>query len=916
MARRLRRMLHMLRMRWMLAVCLAAPLLAQYPPETQWRKINTSHFEVIFPREIESDAERLANALETLYGPLSRSLGASLPRHTTVLVSNQDVTRVSGGFVSLFPRMAVMQSMPTQGFWGTNDWINTLTVQEGRHLVQIAKMNHGYGKIMYAVFGESGLAGVLGWSLPEWWIAGDSRAAESALLRGGVGQYASSEMATRALLMSGENYSFMKAMHGSFRDGVPSQEELGAFLVNHVDRTAGSDSWDKIMGRAAQNSWNPFAVSAAMKKETGRSAADNFRETMSQLGETWKADSAGIVFSRPIVLNAETRKAFTGYYQPVFQNDGSVLAQKIGLDTYPPEVVRLRPDGSEQRVLRLAPTVNASNRTSVVNGKMVWDEYVPDVRWLRGYSQIRIRDLASGHTRWLTHHTRFMNPVLSPDGRRVAVVEFLPDRKSSLVILDAESGGELRRLPSPDNDMIYTPAWSEDGARLAMVTQASNGRALTVVDEQTGAFQEVIPHRDEEIANPVFYRQYILYKSSRAGIVNIFAVEMQSGQCYQVTSSQFGADYPSISPDGSKLLYSDYTARGYNVAELPLDPATWTRIDSMGPSSLSYQPKSHDYSAEIPATQFPVQQYRPGLHLFDVHSWGPTSALPEIGFGIRSNDKMGLLDFRSSVLYNTSEAAPGFETAFHYNRFFPVLDFSFADRDRKLQYVGYADHFTERTATAGFHVPLNFSRGYYSTGISIGANVEDVGLQGGGLVPLNYGLSLWHIRQSSARDLAPAWAQVIRFGYSQTVLANPYTASRLYADGRFAVPGLVRHHALVLEAGYQRNDGNYTFSTQVLFPRGYTPYTVPNLTKFSSTYSVPLFYPDWALGQLLYVKRVSADGFYDYGKVADQLYRSAGLEMIFDLNVFHWPGFRVGMREAYRIDYRNKRIQPFLAYSW
>ena len=76
--------------------------------------------------------------------------------------------------------------------------------------------------------------------------------------------------------MSGEHYSFMKAMHGSLRDGVPSQEELGAFLVNHVDRTAGSDSWDKIMGRAAQNSWNPFAVSAAMKKETGRSAADNF----------------------------------------------------------------------------------------------------------------------------------------------------------------------------------------------------------------------------------------------------------------------------------------------------------------------------------------------------------------------------------------------------------------------------------------------------------------------------------------------------------------------------------------------------------------------------------------------------------------------------------------------------------------
>ena len=61
---------------------------------------------------------------------------------------------------------------------------------------------------------------------------------------------------------------------------------------------------------------------------------------------------------------------------------------------------------------------------------MVWDEYVPDIRWLRGYSEILIRDLETGRTRRLTHKTRFMNPVLSPDARRMAVVEFLPDRQS------------------------------------------------------------------------------------------------------------------------------------------------------------------------------------------------------------------------------------------------------------------------------------------------------------------------------------------------------------------------------------------------------------------------------------------------------------------------------------------------------
>jgi hypothetical protein len=131
----------------LLAFCLATTLRAQDPPGTEWRRIRTEHFDVIFPHGIEADAQRAANSLETLYAPLSQSLGASLPRHTVVMLANQTVTRYSGGYVSLFPRMATFNMMPAQGFWGTNDWITSLTATEGRRLVQIAKMNHGFGKV-------------------------------------------------------------------------------------------------------------------------------------------------------------------------------------------------------------------------------------------------------------------------------------------------------------------------------------------------------------------------------------------------------------------------------------------------------------------------------------------------------------------------------------------------------------------------------------------------------------------------------------------------------------------------------------------------------------------------------------------------------------------------------------------------
>ncbi len=900
----------------LLALGVVTALWAQYPPETQWRRILTPHFEVVFPREIEADAQRAANTLETLYGPLTDSLGVRFKR-TTVLLANQRVTRYSGGNVSLFPRMATFNTMPSQGFWGTNDWLTTLVVNEGRHLAQVAKMKQGFGKVAGALFGESGTATVIGLSLPSWWLAGDARNAETTLLRGGVGQFASSEETERALLLSGEHYSYMKALHGSYRDMVPGAAELGSFMVSHVDRTSGTDAWKQIMSRTANQSWNPFALSLAMKKETGRGAATTYYETMSELGELWKTKAEPMQFSQPRIVNVAPKNVATGYYQPIYEADGSVLAQKTGLDTYPLEMVRIHPDGREEKLLRIAPSVITSNRTSVVNGRMVLDEYVTDLRWQRGYSEIVIRDIATGHTRKLTHRTRFMNPVLSPDGTRIAVVEFLPDRRCSLVILNAENGSEVHRLPSPGNDMIYSPAWSEDGRRVAMVTQSAAGRALQIADLEAGAFQEAIPHVNEEIANPVVYREYVLYKSSLDGTVNIYAVKTGTGQRYRVTEAKFGANYPTISPDGTKLMYSDFSSKGYNLAELPLDPSTWVPVESVVNASIGYHGPYKDWSAGVPNTLYPVQSYHPAMHLFDFHSWGFTSGPPNLGFGLISNDKMGLLSFNNSFIYNTNENKPGFETGFSYSRFFPVLDASFSEVGRRLQFVTGTEDFTERTATAGFHIPLNLSRGEYFTGLSVGAYVQSINVPAGSLVPLTYNLGFSHVRQSSARDLAPPWAQAIHFTYRQTPWPNSLTGNFLSGGGRMVVPGLFRHHSLRFEGGYERNIGNYYFSSELRFPRGYTAVTGSNFTKLSTSYALPLFYPDWAMGNLLYVKRVSANAFYDYGKVDALQYRSTGVEVLFDVNVLHFPPtLRAGFRYAYRLDYHNARIGPAFAYSW
>lgn len=71
------------------------------------------------------------------------------------------------------------------------------------------------------------------------------------------------------------------------------------------------------------------------------------------------------------------------------------------------------------------------------------------------------------------------------------------------------------------------------------------------------------------------------------------------------------------------------------------------------------------------------------------------------------------------------------------------------------------------------------------------------------------------------------------------------------------------------------------------------------------------------MGQIFYVKRVSTNTFYDYGTVVNKLYRSTGIECIFDINIYHFsPTFQVGVRYADRLDYHSSRVQPFLQYGW
>lgn len=910
------------------------------PPGIKWKKIDTPHYEIIFPLELTKEGQRVANTLEHIYKALAKTLEKE-PRRITLVLTNQGVT--SNGYVAFAPRMSEWFSVPTRThLTGVSDWYDLLAVHEGRHIVQLDKLNQGFTKTAGLAFGDIGRMVFSILSTPYWFLEGDAVGIETALTNGGRGRQPAFDMDIRALLLSGTRYSYYKAYFGSYKDWYPNYYHLGYLLTTHAKRKYGSEKWSKILDRASQSSFSPFTFSEALKKETGKTVVGLYEEAMDELEALWNNQLDGASFTEFRTINSEPRKVWTNYVFPRYDTGGTVYAQKIGLEN-PLMLVRLHPGGKEEKIKQFSPLSGFYNRLSIANGKAAWNEYIPDPRWgKRSYSSLVIHDFKTGKTRRIAQKSKLFDPALSPDGKRVITVEFSPELQCQLVILDASTGKEMKRLANPSNDFINSPSWSEDGTQIVFTRQNREGRALSIANIENNESQDIIPFGWENITYPVFYNNYVLYDSPYSGIDNIYAIDAHKRTRYQVTSSKYGAFFPEVSPDREKLLFSNYTINGYDAAEMPLKPSSWKRIEDIEDRSLDYyeplinqeQGGSVFDDKDIPNHKYEVKNYSPAAHILNVHSWVPVPILPDIGLFLVSNDKLNTASLMGGIKYNANEKVFGFELFGSYAGFFPVLDFGISYGGRSSTYTNEKNVETryswrETSAVLGFRFPLNLSRGIYNTSLILESNISFTEISNqtytepyengnGQLFPVSYRLSFSRFRKSSMRDLKPSWGQYFKLAYRHTPWKSDYKGSLLSARIGLYFPGLSSHHSLLLQGGYEKQKpGNYHFPDEILFPRGYDYIYYDTIFKASVNYAFPLAYPDLALGSLLYLKRLKTNLFYDHGigqnRSGDTHYQSIGIELTADIYLLSIPVMLdIGSRVVYRIKDKDILAEPLI----
>jgi hypothetical protein len=913
----------------------------QNPPQILWKSIKTENFKVIFPDEIEAEAQRITNTLEWVYKFDTKTLDVK-PKPVSIVLYNHSTT--SNAYAGLAPRRMGWYLRPPQAVsnLGSMDWAQLLAIHEYRHIVQYAKNKKHFTKFMTYLFGDMGQI-MTRWSIPDWFFEGDAIVLETSLTKGGRGRIPAFSMPIRTYSVEKERFTYDQAYLGSYKRYYPSHYHLGYPLTAFGRINYGADIWDKVLERTAKFSFWPYAFGTSVKHYTGLNMKKFYNKAMLEYDSIWAKQLKNVYLTDALIKNTQAKRSWTNYFNPQYDDKGNIIVGKESLAKIA-AFYRISPGGKEEKIKDTdAEIFNYSNE------RISWARTIPDIRWgEQSFTDIVVLNLKTKKERYITKKGKYMSPVVSPDGSKIAAVKFGNNQKSYLVILHSGSGKELAKYQVGNNDYIRTPVWSSDGSFVAFTHAKYKGPAISILKVQNGEIFNVKPYSYENIGRPVFYKDFLIYNSNFSGIGNIYAINIFTQESYLITSRKFGAYNASVSEKKDKMLFQDYTKEGFDIAEMDLQPENWININRVKNNDPKYykpligqEAGKNIYETEIPSKEYPVsaKKYRSGLKF---HSWGVYPLINVLDVSVMADNYLNTLSLTAGYLYNINEQTHGAYMGISFAKYFPVLSLVSAYNQKNRTYK-FSDGTSEYLAwnqysvNAGVSLPFNISRGIYYTKftLSAGANytfIDDKPFRtlgetyGGNFTPLYGGISFSNIKRYAIRDFNPQWGQTVAVNYSKIMNYDDYEGYLFSARSGFYFPGILPNNSLKLGASYEQqlefdpNDYNnsYYFSSRMSFPRGYDSEVLDKVYKLTVDYKFPIWYSDISIGPIAYVKRIRGGVFYDYAQgsfgTESREYQSVGGSLIFEVNIFRirYP-LEIGAQYAYKISDGGYKISLLIS---
>lgn len=901
----------------------------QNPLSVKWRQINTSGFKLIYPTELESEAQRMANTMPHIFRYVGGSLGI---RKTTIPVLLQNRGVIANGFVQLAPKKSELFATPPQSF-DSQDWLNNLVVHELRHAAQFDKLTGGKAH----PFPEEVYYAWMGASLPLWFFEGDAVSIETSLTNVGRGRQPNWIMPFRTALLNGRNYSYSKSTFGSQKDITPGYYQLGYLMISLLREQAGKGIIDSLLSDIKKRPLRLYPLSSSLKKFTGKSSHDWYNFTVDRIRSDWEKQARNTSSVDYPVLN-NIANFETNYHLPFKMPDGKILALKDSKAEVP-ALVLINENRSEKKLKHIGQQERPW--FSYANRRVVWDEIRFDERFMRrSFSVICRLDLETGKFRQLSTRSRIFSPTLSADGKKIAAVSIDLSNKVSLIVMDAEDGTIIRSFPNPENLLIQSPSFSADGTMLTYITVSEKGKALWTVSQQ-GLNTKIIEETAQQLDRPIYIGSQIAFNAHYNGINNIYRIDTSSKKISALSASKYGAYNPSIVNHTDSIIFNDFGVNGFNIAQAKLTslPAGDNGFVFFG-AAAAQQENTGNVFADVADSTFASEKYPRLGRLFNFHSISP-DVEDEYRFGLRlkSHNLLNTVDTYIGADYLRDLGRFAYNAGISLKSFYPVFNLRYENRPRRTFYrtaegIQQGD-FRENHFSLHAQVPVTLTsrNHFFDFSVNAGTSLTNryqlentpVNLIRKVNLPLETGFSFSHTIRQAQRDIAPRWAQILRLNYLAQPFDNQLNGTLFSAEGFAYFPGIAKNHSFLANFNFQQTSGIWVYNNAVNTVYGYN--NIQARSKLRNTllfnYRFPIAFPDAEIGPLAYITNVRGGLFCHYENIGHETKLSQpktyGLELRSSMNILRYsPVLDVGTRIVFvNKDYnQNPIFEVMLNYNF
>ena len=876
------------------------------PSSVKWKKIRGTAAEIVFPQGADSAAMRVNAITQLLEKQSFGRLGNASLRIPIVL---QTLPTVSNAYVGLGPWRSEFFLFPPQDalYLGSTSWLDNLSVHEYRHVHQYANFRKGLSKFAYLIAGQEGQALANSASVPDWFFEGDAVYTETKYLSQGRGRLPGFFDPFRSLWLANKKYGYQKLRSGSMKDLVPNHYALGYLLVAHGYRSQGDGFWAKVTDDAARFKGLFYPLQSAIKRHTGL----RFNEFVERAIDSFRLNMPVEInyYNSKMINELDTKKVIDHRF-PIFLGGDSVLALRRAYNQLAHWVIFSKGKASRLGI----KNIGVDDYYTYKGGNVVYAAFSPDPRWQwKENSDIILYNIYDRTEQRVTKGKRYFSPDLSNDGQQLIAVDVEPGGKSSLDLINRETGERMKRFESSSNLYFSYPIFNNSDSIVYVIARKDNGASgLLRLDIASGSFSEVLPYTNAPMSFLRIRGNKLMFTISQGQTNQFWEHDLVSGKSGILSIGVTGSYAGDIHEDGNKIVYSSPSAEGeqvysadYRFTEASIHPLK--------------KANEADLMAGVNASADPITDYKKVEGLFRIHSWRPFYEQPEWSFSLYGQNLLNTMVSSYEYVYNENEGSHRVGMNLAYGGLYPwitggtnyTMNRTFSDSSRLTRW-------NEWTGNVGLRLPLNFTAGKLYKQLDLSTrlhavsvdydNKNNVSLKDRFIPYLQHQVSWAMQPQQAIQHIYPHFAFVTRL-QSRMAIGNT-NANQLFWGSQLYLPGVGRNHSLVLGFNYQTRDTlrQYSFSNGFAMARGYDAIDYPRMWRTSFNYHMPLLYPDLGIGNIVYFLRVRSNFFYDdmhlkslrTGKVINL--RSAGTEVYFDTKWWNQQNVSFGLRYSRLLD--------------